>query len=772
MFNTLKTTGRHVPSGTSCCAAFKRSLSRITPPHSPPGSVTFRSPPSPTMPKQPRVTSPATHPPVGTLIDDDSLELVEVLGVGGYGVVYRAVDTYSSRPHSYAVKCLFQKHSVRHRQAHLREVGLHQAASAHPNVITLHRVVEDDDFTFIIMDYAPDQDLFSQILHSCRYLGNNELIKHVFLQLLDAVDFCHSLGIYHRDLKPENVLCFDDGLRVAITDFGLSTTDKYSDEFRTGSIYHMSPECQGSDYAPTRSYSPLFNDIWSLGIILLNLMTGRNPWKSASISDPTFQAYLHDPLNFLPSVLPISAEANDVLIRMLDVNWRRRISLPELRCAIEDITDFYADNVVFEGSMAKCAWEVGMDIHSASASSSTKHGSPAASPTKSQQNMPLESRWSRNSSSEIIFATHSVVESPPGSGHVDEGAVSSSSSESSQDIEIYDRARTPYASQSSSDSIDITLSGSPPRTPYGNDRMDASARRGHGKSLTIDTKWLKPLCYDPDARMASASTLSSIMNTAIELDSLSPSLLAHGQRTRSMMSVEASLRSPSVMAVSPYVGEDEEEMTSPSVWEYSVSDMSFAEQTSAVSSPASVVTHVLFPEVEPEQRFYHDVEAQLYPPILACPSPCPDTIVWPEHRSPISHAQSQSQHAPRSFFSMITDNVNHFRRSTSPARIASPILRGKSLSRNGRKPPLAAHGDVAYAVAAPAPTSPRRFKLFPRGQLSAPPSPLAAAFEEHATRGVADGFISPVRRQAANRRSSLLSSPKHWFLPTKPATQA
>ncbi|KAI4525310.1 kinase-like protein [Schizophyllum commune Loenen D] len=594
------------------------------------------------MPKQPRVSSPATHPPVGTLIDDDSLELVEVLGVGGYGVVYRAVDTYSSRPQSYAVKCLFQKQSARHRQAHLREVALHQAASAHPNVITLHRVIEDEDYTFIIMDYAPDQDLFTQILHNCRYLGNNELIKHVFLQLLDAVEFCHSLGIYHRDLKPENVLCFDEGLRVAITDFGLSTTDKYSDEFRTGSVYHMSPECQGGDYAPARSYSPLFNDIWSLGIILLNLMTGRNPWKSASISDPTFQAYLHDPMNFLPSVLPISAEINDVLIRMLDVNWRRRISLAELRIAIEDITDFYADTVVFEGSMAKCAWECGADIHTASSSSSTKQGSPAASPTKSQQNMLLESRWSKDSSSELIFATRSVEVSPPASRYAEEGALSSSSSDSSQDIEIYDRSRTPYASQSSGDSIDDTLSGSLPRTPYGAEKL---GRRDRRKTLTIDTNWLRPQCYDPDARMASASTLSSIMHTAIELDSLSPSLLVHGQRTRSMMSVEDSLRPSSAMITDPYDAEgetEEDDMTSPSAWGYSVSNMSFAEHPSDVSSPVSVVTNVLFPETEAEPHYYQDLEAQRHPLAVACPSPCPDTIVWPEHRSPISHAQSQS----------------------------------------------------------------------------------------------------------------------------------
>jgi len=188
-------------------------------------------------------TPESGHPPIGTLIDGNTLELVEVLGTGGYGVVYRAVEVRSSHPRSYAVKCLPGAHDVTssRRHLHMREIGLHQLASAHPSVITLYRVVRQCNFTFLIMDYAPDGDMFGQILQECSYLGRDALIKHVFLQILDAVQYCHSLGIYHRDLKPENVLCFDQGLRVAITDFGLATTDKKSKEFKTGSVYHMSP---------------------------------------------------------------------------------------------------------------------------------------------------------------------------------------------------------------------------------------------------------------------------------------------------------------------------------------------------------------------------------------------------------------------------------------------------------------------------------------------------------------------------------------------------
>jgi len=112
------------------------------------------------------------------------------------------------------------------------------------------------------------------------------------------------------------------------------------------------------------------NDVWSLGIILLNLATGRNPWKSATPGDPTFQAYLRDPINFLPSVLPISAEINAILVRMLDVDWEERMTLREVRYAIEEVTNFYSDGVVFEGSMARCPWEAVMEIDNASSSSS------------------------------------------------------------------------------------------------------------------------------------------------------------------------------------------------------------------------------------------------------------------------------------------------------------------------------------------------------------------------------------------------------------------
>jgi serine/threonine protein kinase len=65
----------------------------------------------------------------------------------------------------------------------------------------------------------------------CQYLGQDELIRNVFLQIVDALSYCHSMGIFHRDLKPENILVTRDGEKVCIADFGLATSERVSTDF-------------------------------------------------------------------------------------------------------------------------------------------------------------------------------------------------------------------------------------------------------------------------------------------------------------------------------------------------------------------------------------------------------------------------------------------------------------------------------------------------------------------------------------------------------------
>ena len=174
------------------------------------------------------------------LILADRLELTGILGIGAYGVVYTAVDIHTNTP--YAVKALNKVGlDPRQRKFQQREIQLHHEASHHPNVVSLVKIMDSHDCTFVVLEFCPEGDLFSSITESGHYLGNDFMAKRAFLQILDAVAFCHSIGIYHRDLKPENILVTDGGMAVKIADFGLATREHITSDFGCGSTFYMSP---------------------------------------------------------------------------------------------------------------------------------------------------------------------------------------------------------------------------------------------------------------------------------------------------------------------------------------------------------------------------------------------------------------------------------------------------------------------------------------------------------------------------------------------------
>jgi serine/threonine protein kinase len=168
------------------------------------------------------------------------LELTGILGTGAYGVVYTATDLHTNVP--FAVKALSKVGlDARQKRFQQREIRLHHEASHHPNVVSLVNILDAPDCTFVVIEFCPEGDLFTNITEQGRYVGNDPLARRVFLQILDAVEFCHSIGIYHRDLKPENILVTDFGLTVKLADFGLATTEDITSDFGCGSTFYMSP---------------------------------------------------------------------------------------------------------------------------------------------------------------------------------------------------------------------------------------------------------------------------------------------------------------------------------------------------------------------------------------------------------------------------------------------------------------------------------------------------------------------------------------------------
>lgn len=187
---------------------------------------------------------------IGRIIEADAgrLTLVEVLGEGSYGVVFRAVEQHavgtSSKlsPSQYAVKVLRRADDYTvEGQCQSREIVTHKIASEHPNVLTLHQVIEDGPLIFLVMDYCPGGDMYTAIVKRHAYCQNDALAKSVFVQLLDAVQACHEKSIFHRDLKPDNIFVSEDDSKVVLGDFGLATDVDISTSFSCGSTHYLSP---------------------------------------------------------------------------------------------------------------------------------------------------------------------------------------------------------------------------------------------------------------------------------------------------------------------------------------------------------------------------------------------------------------------------------------------------------------------------------------------------------------------------------------------------
>ncbi|KAF9226564.1 kinase-like protein [Gyrodon lividus] len=287
----------------------------------------------------------------------DRYFLICMIGFGTHGRVYRAVDTTSHPyyPRYYAIKCLSKIDLTPERLfQQARELTIHKRVSgSSPYVLSLHDIIEEELYTYLVLDLS-ESDLYD-VVTSKVYHYNDHLIRQAFIEILDGVQACHEQGVFHRDLKLENILCRKDGTGTLIADFGLATRKRVCREFGCGTSYYMSPECLSRDFVYPH-YFPRYTDIWSLGIILLAMVTGRPPWQLATPSDEDFFDFLHNE-DYLYETLGISRPLNGLLNRVFNLDPLARISIPELREEIIEIDTFY---MCFEGLRAapRCFREV------------------------------------------------------------------------------------------------------------------------------------------------------------------------------------------------------------------------------------------------------------------------------------------------------------------------------------------------------------------------------------------------------------------------------
>jgi serine/threonine protein kinase len=199
-------------------------------------------------------------------------KILEELGRGGMGVVYKAEDTKLKR--TVALKFLPTR-LTRDPEAMERFIQEAQAASAldHPNICTIHEIDDTDDGQmFIAMACYTGETLEERISRSPLPL---EIAVGIATQVAQGLAKAHAEGIVHRDIKPANVFVADDG-QVKILDFGLAKlggqTRLTKEGTTLGTVAHMSPEQSSGSEVDHRS------DIWSLGVVLYEMVAGRMPF--------------------------------------------------------------------------------------------------------------------------------------------------------------------------------------------------------------------------------------------------------------------------------------------------------------------------------------------------------------------------------------------------------------------------------------------------------------------------------------------------------------
>lgn len=249
-------------------------------------------------------------------------EMGRMLGKGTFAKVYHARNLINS--HSDAIKVIDKEKVLRVGLTDQikREIAVMKFVR-HPHIIELYEVMATKNKIYFVLEYVKGGELFNKV---AKGKLNEDVARKYFQQLIGAVDFCHSRGIYHRDLKPENLLVDENG-NLKVSDFGLSA---FAECRRQDGLLHTTcgtPAYVAPEVLGKKGYDGAKADIWSCGVILFALLAGYLPFHDSNLME------MYKKIGKADFKCPswFSSDVKRLVTKILDPNPSARISIAKIK---------------------------------------------------------------------------------------------------------------------------------------------------------------------------------------------------------------------------------------------------------------------------------------------------------------------------------------------------------------------------------------------------------------------------------------------------------
>lgn len=253
---------------------------------------------------------------IGKILDD-RYEIIELIGSGGMANVYKAL---CHRLNRYDAVKIMRDETAANTELRRRFRAESQAVAmlSHPNIVSVYDVSHSDDVEYIVMELI-DGITLKQYLQKKSVLDPAEVLDFT-IQTAKALEHAHSKGIIHRDIKPQNIMLLKDGM-IKVADFGIASLENTVEENNgetVGSVHYIAPEQARGEAPDARS------DIYSLGIVMYEMLTGRLPYVGNSDVEVAVKHMNTDPVTPRDIVPSIPEELERICLKTMNSNIDER----------------------------------------------------------------------------------------------------------------------------------------------------------------------------------------------------------------------------------------------------------------------------------------------------------------------------------------------------------------------------------------------------------------------------------------------------------------